>query len=421
MSAAGTNHRAWERVSETLRRQTSRAEPVCAYVYDLDTLVERVEAVRAVLPERCELYYAVKANGHPAVLGELAACVEGFEVASLGEVDKALAAGASRLLFSGPAKTDREIAGALRAGLDLLNVESLHELRRAGLVGAELGVTVPVALRVNRRAAGPAGRLRMTGAATQFGIDEALVAEAVALGRALPAVALRGFHLHAVSNNLDAAAHAAFVTDSVAWCAQQAARHRIDLDVVDVGGGIGVAYTGGDGFDLARFGAGLDEAIERLPPGARLIFELGRFLVAEAGWYAAEVLDLKQTHGRCFAVLRGGTHHFRLPAAWGYSHPFVVLPVEQWRYPFARPEVRAVRVDVAGELCTPRDVLAREVWVERLRVGDVLVFPLAGAYGWEISHHDFLSHPHPAQLILGPTGPRRGHADLTRFPRSWEF
>ncbi|MGH3833920.1 MAG: type III PLP-dependent enzyme, partial [Pseudonocardiaceae bacterium] len=377
--------------------------PVCAYVYDLDALLERIEAVRAALPGRCELYYAVKANSHPTVLSTLARHVSGFEVASLGEIDKARAAGASRLAFSGPAKTDAEITAALRAGLGLLNVESLHELRRVGLIGARLGVRVPVALRVNRRSGGLAGELRMAGTATQFGIDETLLAPAVELARSLAAVRLRGFHLHAASNNLDAAAHAHFVADSVAWCVRAADRHRIDLDVIDVGGGIGVAYTGGAGFDLPHFAAGLGEALSRLPPGVRLIFELGRFLVAEAGWYAAEVLDLKCTHGRHFAVLRGGTHHFRLPAAWGYSHPFAVLSIEAWRYPFARPQVRAVCVDVAGELCTPRDVLARGVWVQRLRVGDILVFPLAGAYGWEISHHDFLSHPHPTQLVLAPT------------------
>ncbi|MGH3824943.1 MAG: type III PLP-dependent enzyme [Pseudonocardiaceae bacterium] len=392
----------WERVSEALREQSSGTEPVCAYVYHLGALLAQVKKVRAALTERCELYYAIKANGHPAVLSALAAQVEGFEVASLGEIGKAVAAGAARLAFSGPAKTDAQIARALRAGLDLLNVESVHELRRAGLIGAELGVRVPVALRVNRRASGLPGQLRMAGAATQFGIDEDALPKAIEIGRGLPAVTLRGFHLHAASNNLDAQAHASFVTESVDWCLREAARHRIELDVIDVGGGIGVPYRGGDGFDLPRFSARLGAATDRLPSGVRLIFELGRFLVAGAGWYAAEVVDLKRTHGRTFAVLRGGTHHFRLPAAWGYSHPLAVLPVEQWRYPFARPEVRAACVDVVGELCTPRDVLARAVWVSRLRAGDLVVFPLAGAYGWEISHHDFLSHPHPAQLVLRP-------------------
>ncbi|MGH3853249.1 MAG: type III PLP-dependent enzyme [Pseudonocardiaceae bacterium] len=409
---------AWDRVSEALYGQAAGEQPVCAYVYDLGALRERTEAVRAALPQRCELYYAVKANSHPAVLSTLAKHVTGFEVASQGEIDKALAAGASRLAFTGPAKTDAEITAALRAGLGLLNVESLHELRRVGLIGARLGVRVPVALRVNRHAGGLAGQLRMAGTATQFGIDETLLVSAVELARELAAVRLRGFHLHAASNNLDAAAHARFVADSVAWCVQQAARHHIDLDVIDVGGGIGVAYTGGAGFDLPRFAAGLSEAMDQLPPDVRLIFELGRFLVAEAGWYAAEVLDLKYTHGRHFAVLRGGTHHFRLPAAWGYSHPFAVLPVEAWRYPFARPEVRAVGVDVAGELCTPRDVLARGVWVEHLRVGDIVVFPLAGAYAWEISHHDFLSHPHPTQLVVGrqPSPPIRRRSGAAGHP-----
>lgn len=390
----------WERVSEVLRRQAAGDEPVCAYVYDLETVRARVHAVRNAVTGRCELYYAIKANSHPAVLSTLAEHVDGFEVASLGEIDKATAAGASRLALSGPAKTDALLARALRNGLDLINVESLHELRRAGLIGAGLGVGVPVALRVNRHGNGLPGRLQMTGTATQFGIDESLVADAIELCRAFPAVRLRGFHLHAASNNLDAPAHAAFVTDSVVWCTRLATRHRIDLDVIDVGGGIGVPYTGGGGFDLAGFSTGLGAAVDLLPDRVRLIFELGRFLVAEAGWYAAEVVDLKCTHGRNFAVLRGGTHHFRLPAAWSYSHPFAVLPVERWRYPFARPEVHAQCIDVVGELCTPRDVLARQVWVERLRVGDLVVFSLAGAYGWEISHHDFLSHPHPAQLVL---------------------
>ena len=85
------------------------------------------------------------------------------------------------------------------------------------------------------------------------------------------------------------------------------------------------------------------------------------------GAQSAEVLDLKRTHGRTFAVLRGGTHHFRLPAAWGYSHPFTVLPVEEWPYPFARREVAEVAVDAVGELCTPRDVLTRVRHVDRLR------------------------------------------------------
>jgi diaminopimelate decarboxylase len=256
-----------------------------------------------------------------------------------------------------------------------------------------------VALRVNRAGAGLAGTHRMTGVPTPFGIDEATLDEAVALARELPALRLVGFHLHAVSNNLDAGAHAAYVADALDWSVAAARRLGIPLEYVNVGGGFGVDYTGDERFDLDALRAGL--AAVTLPPAVTLAFEPGRFLVAAAGWYAAEVLDLKRTHGRWFAVLRGGTHHFRLPAAWGYSHPAAVVPVDEWPYPFVRPEVRDAGVDVVGELCTPRDVLARDLPVTRLRVGDVMVFGNAGGYGWDISHHDFLRHPYPQMVLLG--------------------
>jgi diaminopimelate decarboxylase len=123
--------------------------------------------------------------------------------------------------------------------------------------------------------------------------------------------------------------------------------------------------------------------------------------VAPFGAYVAEVLDVKANHGRWFAVVRGGTHHFRLPASWGHSHPFTVIPVEEWRYPFPRPGVRGGPVTVAGELCSPKDILARDVPVAELRAGDLVWFHHAGAYGWSISHHDFLRHPHPRRLFLG--------------------
>ena len=359
--------------------------PVCAYVYDTAALRSRAEAVRAAFPPETTILYAVKANGHSTVVQTLAEVCDGLEVASGGELDLAVAAGAKRIVFGGPGKTDAELAAAVAAGA-LINVESAHELRRLDAIATR---PVEVCLRVNR--AGPAlpGSHAMTGTATPFGIEEAQLRAVLELN--LPNVRVIGFHLHAVSNNLDAAAHAAFVNDAVDWSLRQDARVRI----VNVGGGLGVDYLGDTTIDLAALRAGL-----RPPPaGVELIVEPGRILAADAGWYAAEVLDLKHTHGRTFAVLRGGTHHFRLPAAWGYSHPFTVLPVDDWPYSWDRPQVRDTAVDAVGELCTPRDVLCRDQQVPRLRVGDILIFGRTGAYGWDISHHDFLRHAAPQFLL----------------------
>jgi 2-[(L-alanin-3-ylcarbamoyl)methyl]-2-hydroxybutanedioate decarboxylase len=392
---------AW--VVAALRAARRRGEPLCAYVYDLDAVRAAARAVRAALPPYADLFYAVKANGNPQVLRALAPLVAGFEVASPGEaraVVDAVAPGgpAPRLLASGPAKTDADLAGLLRLGVEQVNVESPHELRRLARVAADLGVAAPVALRVNRADVRLGGSHLMTGGPSQFGMDADALAEAAGLAVERSEVRPLGFHLHAVSNNTDAAAHAAFVAECVAWSLRAARVFRLPLSVVDVGGGVGVAYDGGSGFDLAAFGAALHGVA--VPAGVRVVFELGRCLVAAAGWYAAEVVDVKRSHGRAVAVVRGGMHHFRLPSAWRMDHPFTVLPVEEWPYPWPRPQAVGEPVDVAGELCTPRDVFARGVAVGRLRAGDVVVFALAGAYGWEISHHDFLRHPHPRHLVV---------------------
>jgi 2-[(L-alanin-3-ylcarbamoyl)methyl]-2-hydroxybutanedioate decarboxylase len=350
--------------------------------------------VRAALPPGATLLYAVKANGHPAVVRTLADACDGLEVASGGELALAVTAGAGRIVFGGPGKTDAELVAAVATGAQV-NVESPLELRRLDHAARRAATVVAVAIRVNRAGPALAGSHAMTGVATPFGVDEAQLADVLDLSGTLPHIRVVGFHLHAVSNNLDAAAHAAFVTDALAWSRATALRHGIDLRLVNVGGGLGVDYLTGATIDLDVLGRHLPAAGD-----VELIVEPGRILAADAGWYAAEVLDLKQTHGRWFAVLRGGTHHFRLPAAWGYSHPFTVLVMDDWPHPWPRPAVEDAEVDAVGELCTPRDVLTRGQHVSRLRVGDVVVFGRTGAYGWDISHHDFLRHDPPEFVVL---------------------
>jgi 2-[(L-alanin-3-ylcarbamoyl)methyl]-2-hydroxybutanedioate decarboxylase len=378
---------------------TGLPRPVSAYVYDLAILRDRINQVKAILPGNAELLYAVKANSHPDLVAEAAHTADGLEVASGGELAAAIAARPRRIVFGGPAKTDDALALAVGGDIPtVINVEGLHELRRIDLLARRHGRVADIALRINRRAATPGGSHQMTGTATPFGIDVAQLPEAVDLARSLTGVRVTGLHLHAVSNNLDAAGHAGFVARSMRFAKDTARRFDLPLETVNVGGGIGVDPSGAQRFDLAEFGK-RPRQVETSPG---LVFELGRYLAAPVGWYAAEVVDLKRNHGRDFAVLRGGTHHFRLPAAWGYSHPTHVLPVEEWPYPWPRTELRDCRIDVSGELCTPRDVLARGVHVSRIRIGDLLVFPGTGAYGWAISHHDFLSHPHPRFVVLPP-------------------
>ncbi|WP_084036873.1 type III PLP-dependent enzyme [Haloechinothrix halophila] len=384
---------------------TARApddDPVCRYGYDLDALRKHVEGVVATLPERCRMFYAMKANSASPILRALAPLVAGFEVASGGEVAKARAISDDvEFLFGGPVKTDSEIADALRATVTRFHVESVLELHRIDAVAAAHGVTAEVLLRVNLAGGLPTATLAMAGRPTQFGIDESVLAEAVATARSLPHVRLAGFHLHSVSNNLSADAHLDLLRLYRDTVLRWEAEFGLRCEVLNVGGGVGVNYADLDAqFDWPRFAEGLTGLVATFPEHWREIdFECGRYLVAACGRYAVEVLDVKRNHGVDYALVRGGTHHFRLPVSWQHSHPFTVVPVDAWPSGLPRP-VTDGPVTVVGELCTPKDVLARDVPV-RIRAGDVVVFSHAGAYGWEISHHDFLSHPHPEQVFVG--------------------
>lgn len=400
-SAAGAPALAAHAVPETIaaavrRRVADVPAALGGYFYDLDAAAGPAAALRMVLPPWANLFYAVKANSFQPVLRALVPHVEGFEVASAGEAELAasLVAGPVRMVAAGPGKGPDLLLRLVELGVEAVNVESVLELHRLNRAAALVGRRQPVTLRVNPRRLGVSGALTMAGLPTQFGFCEADVPAALAVVGALPWLEMVGFHVHAVCNNLDAASHASYVRWCMEWSVAVARRHRIELRLLDVGGGIGVPFEGEKPFDLHRFGEQL--AALRPPTGCRMVFEPGRHLVAGCGFYAAEVTDLKYAYGTWFAVVRGGINHFQLPTSWPIVHRFAVLEVERWDDPWPRPEVRDQPVTVVGELCTPEDTLVQDVAVRRLRAGDVVVFPMAGAYGYEFAMPAFLGHP-PAE------------------------
>ncbi|WP_405865227.1 type III PLP-dependent enzyme [Streptomyces sp. NBC_00005] len=388
-----------------------------AYVYDLAALRTHAAAVRAALPERVEVYYAAKANPEPEILGALGPYVDGYEVSSGGELAHVAKAVPGRALaFSGPGKTPDEVRAALELGVDRFHVESEYELRMLAELARAFASPqrrVAVLPRVNLPVADGSlagSSLAMGGRPTPFGLDPE---QAVRVVRALsdgtyPHLELRGIHAH-LASGLEAAEQLAVAESVVAW----AMGLGVPLAEVNVGGGMTVDYTEPDNrFDWTAYGHGLTRLTEA-HPGLTLRIEPGRALTAYCGWYATEVLDVKRSHGEEFAVVRGGTHHLRTPATKGHDQPCTVWKTEDWPHPWPRSaaegersemgvpldEVRG-RVTLAGQLCTPKDVLARRVPVPGLRAGDRVVFSLAGAYAWNISHHDFLMHPGPGFHFL---------------------
>ncbi|MEV7325897.1 type III PLP-dependent enzyme [Streptomyces sp. NPDC093970] len=362
-----------------------------AYVYDLTGLREHVRGIRAALPDRVELLYAAKANSDPRILRTLAGLVHGFEVASGGELDhvRAVVPGAP-VAFGGPGKTPQELSRALDAGAERLHIESEHELR---LLIALLGDrTVDVLLRVNLPV--DVGRVALAMGGGPFGMDPVQLDRCLRVAETVPGVRLRGLHFH-LASGLQAVPHLLLVDKVLAWAGSWARDHGVDLREVNVGGGMGVDYTHpARRFDWPVLGAGLGRILAR-HPHLTLRIEPGRSVTAYCGWYVTQVLDVKFSRARAFAVLRGGTHHLRTPAAKQHDQPFEVIPDDSWHRPWDRPQARDEPVTLVGQLCTPKDVLADRIMIERLRVGDRVAFAMAGAYAWNISHHAFLMHPRP--------------------------
>ncbi|HEY9577087.1 MAG TPA: siderophore biosynthesis PLP-dependent protein, partial [Pseudobacillus sp.] len=240
------------------------------------------------------------------------------------------------------------------------------------------------------------------GRPTQFGIDEAQAEEAIRIALSYSSLQLEGFHFHSISNNLDHERHIELINIYFQKAREWSQKYDFSLAYINVGGGIGVNFSDLDEqFNWGVFTDKLQQLIEQEKMNhVTVIFECGRFLTSSCGYYAVEVIDIKETHGKTFVVVRGGTQHFRLPVSWQHNHPFEIIPVEKWRYPFERKAITSQEATIVGQLCTPKDVFAKDVAVEKLQIGDVIVFLYTGAYSWSISHHDFLSHPHPQRLFL---------------------
>ncbi|WP_066370178.1 pyridoxal-dependent decarboxylase, exosortase A system-associated [Herbidospora mongoliensis] len=381
-------------------RLAARVGSTPFFAYDRDLVTRRVASLRAVLPAGVHLSYAVKANPMPALLQHLSGLVDGFDVASAGELRHALdtPVPAERIGFAGPGKTVGELTQAVAAGVTV-ELESETELARVRAIGATLGVPARIAIRVNPDFTVRGSGMRLGGGPQQFGIDAERVPELLAgLG---DDVDFQGFHVFAGSQNLRA--------DHIC----EAQRRTVDLvlglaDVsppiryLNLGGGFGIPYSRRDqpldlepiGDNLARL---MRERITPLLPDARVVIELGRYLVGEAGVYVTRVVDRKESRGTTFVVVDGGMHH-QLAASGNLGQ------VIRRNYPMAVADRMGDPVDapvtVVGRLCTPLDLLGDRVELPRTEIGDLVVVFQAGAYGLTASPTGFLSHPAPVEILV---------------------
>jgi diaminopimelate decarboxylase len=370
------------------------------FVYSRDLLDTRMASLRAAMPQRLKIHYAMKANPYAPLLEHMADLVDGLDIASGGELDMARKAGflPGEISFAGPGKTDRELLAAVRAGVTL-NIESAAEARRALDMGQTLGVAPRLAIRVNPDFELRGSGMKMGGGAKPFGVDQA---DVPALGREIvdAGARWRGLHIYTGSQALDAAAVIEMQGNVLAVAAELADAIGAGLPHLNMGGGFGIPYFDKDqALDIAGVGATLAERFETLPDvlqATEFAIELGRYLVGEAGVYLTRIIERKVSHGTTFLITDGGMHH-QLAASGNFG------TVVRRNYPVAIASRFDAPADdeasVVGCLCTPLDRLADNALLPRAEAGDLVAVFCAGAYGASASPSAFLGQG-PAREVL---------------------
>ena len=371
------------------------------FIYSSELIGARMGELRAAMPERLAINYAVKANSFGPILELFSNLVDGFDIASGGELEMVSRAGIdpARVSFAGPGKRDPELEAAIAAGVTL-NLESEGEADRALRIAERLGLMPKLAIRVNPDFDLKGSGMKMGGGAKPFGVDAERVPE---LAKRLIASGAewRGFHIFAGSQALDADAIIETQAQTLRLAARLAEESAAPLPHCNLGGGFGIPYFPGDTpVDIRRIGLALSEVFEDLPQAlvkTDFCIELGRYLVGEAGVYIARIVDRKVSHGETFLVTDGGLHH-QLAASGNFG------TVVRRNYPAAiatRFDMHAEEeASIVGCLCTPLNKLAEKGAFPHAEPGDLVAIFCAGAYGASASPAAFLGQGPAGEILV---------------------
>lgn len=371
------------------------------FVYDNNLVGAKIALFRAALPDGIGLHYAVKANPYPPLLKWICQFVDGFDIASEGELAALEKVGAAciPLSFAGPGKSDRELMRAVKAKATV-SIESEGEAGRLLDIAGKLGIRPRVMVRVNPPFQLKGAGMKMGGAASPFGIDHDRAANVVR-GLVEAGADWRGLHVYPGSQCLDWAAIVEAQGASVALAGQISDEAGHEPLEVNLGGGFGIPYFAGEEpLDLYSMGQALGAMLAECPMSlgaSRFTLELGRWLVGEAGVYLTRVVDRKESRGETFLITDGGLQHM-LAASGNFgqllrrNYPIAVAT----RFGSLGEEV----ANVVGNLCTPLDIIGQQVELPRADVGDIIAVFCAGAYGLSASPQAFLSQTRAREMMI---------------------
>lgn len=349
---------------------------------------------RAMPNVNTQICYAVKANPHLSIIAALAECGAGADIVSQGELLRVQAVGVepTKIAFSGVGKTADEIDCALAAKIGLFNVESIAELDLLVARAKAQNTVAPLALRLNPDIDAATHDKITTGrAGSKFGIAWADAAEVIGYAATLEHVELIGLDIHIGSQITTLEPfRASFAKLATLVTAVRAQGHKIR--VLDIGGGIGVAYKPAQAFALDAYAKMIAETLGMT--GCTIMLEPGRFLVAEAGILVTSVIRKKLGVTKNFIIVDAAMNDLMRPAlynSWHEIRPVVLTDVSG--------DISDLSYDIVGPVCESSDYLGKDRILPSVRTGDLLAIFMAGAYGSSLGHN-YNTRLRPAEIMI---------------------
>ena len=385
-----------------------------SYVYFTDTIKERVALLRNSFAGRFSLSFAVKCNPNPALLAWMMDHVEFLDVSSIGEFRLAMSAGwqASRVSFTGPGKRDFEVREAIGCGIGELVLESVREAVLADGIARAAGRVQDVMVRIAPAQVPKGFGDQMAGRPSPFGLDWETVATHLPKILALSNLRVTGLHIYSGTQCLIPNAICENYRNFLGIFRDICAGYDLHPEKLVFGSGLGIPYHDGDvPIDLDAVASGITDELDLLRSvpafaSTRLVLELGRYLVGEAGYFLTRVISIKDSKGTRIGICDGGMNN-HLPA----SGHFGMVIHRNYSMHKVAAEGAVEKINLVGPLCTSIDRLASGVMLPRVEEGDLIAIHNSGAYGLTASPLHFISHAPPREILVD----RNGMQDVTRI------
>ncbi len=362
------------------------------YLYSYKTLTEHLEKLESAFKDISPLIcFSMKANSNLAVLRSLVKNGAGLDIVSGGELFRAKKAGCSpsKIVYAGVGKTDSEIEDAIRAGILLFNVESVPELDRIQKAAKKLRKKANVSLRVNPDVDADTHAHITTGKAeSKFGMDMETVHSAFRNKKQYPNLSISGVHVH-IGSQITKGEPFVKAFSKVLGFLTELEREGHEIKFLNLGGGLGIIYSD----ERPQTAEDFAKLILPLLKGKkyRVIFEPGRFIAGNSGIFVTQVLYIKETNAKNFAIIDGGMNDLIRPALYGSFHD--VWPLHM------NGSAKKVKYDVVGPICESGDFLAKDRTVNELKAGDIIAFASAGAYGFSMASN-YNARPRAAEVMV---------------------